>query len=76
MAHSTFVHNVRISTDKTFTVRMRMSYDRPTWQVGQDICADAGYYTREFAIRCMDKFTKRGMSPVFENGATDPHEVI
>jgi len=59
---------------KTFLVRQRMSYDRPTWQIGQDVIGDASFYTREFACRCFDKLIKRKLTPVYEDNATSPHD--
>jgi hypothetical protein len=58
---------------KTFLVRQRASYDRQTWQIGQDVIGDAAYYTLDFATRCFDKLVKRGLTPIYEDGATAPN---
>jgi hypothetical protein len=63
--------------EKTFTIRQRPAeHDgRQLWQIGQDVCGDASYYSRQCARRWFQKFVNRGMRPVFENGAIEPPAV-
>jgi hypothetical protein len=58
---------------KTFIVRELVNErGHHVWQVGQDVCGDASYYLGRCALRWFDRFVKRGMTPIFENGATTP----